>query len=74
MHLTCIGAAKRPHTEVRAGAYRGRCRDARDGMLALRGATATTSITPAPPSWRGARRGEDTLSLFACFRLALLIL
>ena len=48
MHLTCIGATERPHTEVRAGAYRGRCRDARDGMLALRGATATTSITPGP--------------------------
>ena len=36
MHLTCIGAAERPHTEVRAGLNRSLCRDAREGMPACR--------------------------------------
>ena len=31
MHLTCIGASERPHTEVRAGAERSYERDAMDG-------------------------------------------
>jgi len=32
MYLTYIGAAERPHTEVRAGAYRSLCGSAREGF------------------------------------------
>ena len=35
MHLTCIGAAERPHTEVRAGMNRSLGGDAREGMPAV---------------------------------------
>jgi len=46
MHLTCIGAAERPHTEVRAGLNRGGYGDAREGL-------------PCRP-WRG-HKNFDTL-------------
>ncbi len=36
MHLTCIGAAERPHKEVRAVAHRSHWCDARDGMSIFR--------------------------------------
>ncbi len=38
MHLTCIGAAERPHMEVRAGMNRSRGGDAREGVPAIPGA------------------------------------
>jgi len=49
MPLTGIGAAKRPHTEVRAGVKRSLCRDAREGMSAVPGETMKTSTYSALP-------------------------
>ena len=66
MHLTCIGAAERPHTEVRAGLNRSLCRDAREGMPAVRGVTTKTSIYPAPPSLAGRSPGRRHVK---CLRL-----
>ena len=74
MHLTCIGAAERPHTEVRAGPNRSHDGDAREGVPAVPGVTERLRYTRPRHPWRGARRDEDTLSVFVCFRLALLIL
>ncbi len=48
MYLTYIGAAERPHTEVRAGPNRSLCRDARESILAVRGVTTKTSKYPGP--------------------------
>ena len=53
MYLTYIGASERQHRDVRAGVYRSRCRDARDGMPAIRGVATETSNYPGP-----AIRGE----------------
>ena len=71
MYLTYIGAAERPHRDVRAGVYRGFSRDAREGMPSLARPRRLRETRPRHP-WRGARRDEDTLSVFVCFRLALL--
>jgi len=60
MHLTCIGAAERPHTEVRTGVKRSPWRDARDGILAVLGATVKISIYPGPAILGGALAGAKT--------------
>lgn len=72
MYLTYIGAAERPHRDVRAGVKRSLCRDAREGMHAVLGETIKLRLTRPRHPWWGARRDEDTLSVFVCFRLALL--
>jgi len=60
MYLTYIGAAERPHTEVRAGAERNPWRDARDGMPAVRGATVKASISPGLAILGGSLAGAKT--------------
>ena len=60
MPLTGIGAAERPHTEVRAGVNRSPCRDAREGVPAVRGATTKTSKYPSPAIRGGALAGTKT--------------
>ena len=74
MPLTGIGAAERPHRDVRAEYI--------EASVATPGTACLPSLAqprrlrhtrPRHP-WRGARRDEDTLSVFVSFRLALLIL
>jgi hypothetical protein len=74
MYLTYIGAAERPHRDVRAGSI--------EALVATPWRACQPSLArqrsfrhtrPRHP-WRGARRDEDTLSVFVYFRLALLIL
>ncbi len=60
MHLTCIGAAERPHTDVRAGVNRSHHGDATDGMPAILGAATKTSICPGPAIPGGALAGAKT--------------
>ena len=60
MPLTGIGAAERPHRDVRAGVYRSLCRDAREGMPAIPGAATTTSNYPGPAIRGGALAGTKT--------------
>ena len=60
MYLTYIGAAERPHTDVRAGVYQNPCRDARDGLPAIPGAATTTSSCPGPAIPGGALAGTKT--------------
>jgi hypothetical protein len=60
MYLTYIGAAKRPHTDVRAGVNRSSCRDAREGIHAVRGVTTKTSSYPGPAIPGGALAGTKT--------------
>jgi hypothetical protein len=60
MPLTGIGAAERPHREVRAGANQSLDRDARDGILAIRGVTTKTSSYPGPAIPGGALAGTKT--------------
>jgi hypothetical protein len=60
MPLTGIGAAERPHTEVRAGLNRSRCRDAREGILAVPGVTTKTSTNPGPAILGGTLAGTKT--------------
>src|SRR3989344_4105962 len=67
MPLTGIGAAERPHMEVRAGVNRSHRGDAREGMYAVLGVTTKTSTDSAPPSvaWRSpGRRHVKCLRLF----------
>ncbi len=66
MPLTGIGAAERPHTEVRAGLNRSHCGDAREGMSAVPGATMKTSTYSAPPSVAGRSLGRRHVK---CLRL-----
>ena len=72
MPLTGIGAAEHPHTEVRAG---GKTKPLlrRQGRRACRPWRDHEDFELPRPRhpWRGARRDEDTLSVFVCFRLAL---
>jgi len=60
MPLTGIGAAERPHTEVRAGLNRSLCRDAREGIPAVPGVTTKTSNYPGPAIPGGALAGTKT--------------
>jgi hypothetical protein len=60
MYLTCIGAAERPHRDVRAGVKRSRYRDARDGMPAIPGAATKASNYPGPAIPGGALTGTKT--------------
>ena len=60
MPLTGIGAAERPHTDVRAGANQSLGRDAKDGMPAIRGVTTKTSKYPGPTIRGGALAGTKT--------------
>ena len=73
MPLTGIGAAERPHRDVRAGVESKFQSDAKEGMPAIPGAATRASGYSGPRHpWRGARRDEDTLSVFVSIRLALL--
>jgi hypothetical protein len=58
MYLTYIGAAERPHRDVRAGVYWSRCRDAREGVPAVLGAVMEASMHSAPPSVAGRSPGR----------------
>jgi len=58
MYLTYIGAAERPHTEVRAGADRSRCGNTRESMSAVPGETMNTSTYSVPPSVPGRSPGR----------------
>ena len=74
MPLTGIGAAERPHREVRAERFEApAATPGTAGMPSLARPRRLRHTQPRHP-WRGARRDEDTLSVFVCFRLALLIL
>src|SRR3990172_7758103 len=66
MPLTGIGAAERPHTEVRAGLNRSRDGDAREGMYAVPGVTTKASRYSAPPSVAGRSPGRRHVK---CLRL-----
>ena len=66
MPLAGIGAAERPHREVRAGPNRGHDGDAREGVPAVPGVTRKTSIYPAPPSVAGRSPGRRHVK---CLRL-----
>jgi hypothetical protein len=66
MYLTYIGAAERPHTEVRAGMNRSLDGDAREGMPAVLGATTEAKRYSAPPSLAGRSPGRRHVK---CLRL-----
>ena len=57
MHLTCIGAAERPHTDVRAGQN--------EASVATSGTATMTSGYPGPAAipGGGARRDEGETGL-----------
>ena len=66
MYLTYIGAAERPHRDVRAGVNRSFCRDAREGVPAVPGATVEAKGYSAPPSVAGRSPGRRHVK---CLRL-----
>ncbi len=66
MYLTYIGAAERPHRDVRAGVNRGLGCGAREGMPAVRGVAMEASIHSAPPSVAGRSPGRRHVK---CLRL-----
>ncbi len=66
MPLTGIGAAERPHTDVRAELNRSHYGNAREGVHAVPSVTTKPSIDPAPPSLAGRSPGRRHVK---CLRL-----
>ena len=60
MPLTGIGAAERPHTDVRAGLNRSLYGDAREGMPACRPWRDHEDFRPGPAIRGGALAGTKT--------------